>query len=69
MNPSVALALTNLSEEKATLEREVRELRQKLQYSRTTIFDLRLSQRALLAHIQKPWYKKLKPWAHLRASR
>ena len=69
MNPSVATALSNLTEEKEALQKEVRELKQKLQHSRTAVFDLRLSQRNLLAHIQTPWYKRLKPLARLRASR
>jgi cell division septum initiation protein DivIVA len=47
MSPQLAHAIVNLNTENVALKEEVRELKQKLQHHRTTIFDLRLVQRDL----------------------
>lgn len=45
MNPSVLIAINNLQKEKENLEKEVAKLKRKLQFSSTTINDLRYAKR------------------------
>jgi len=53
MLPSIKLLIQNLHDEKSKLERENRELKQRLGYSHTTINDLRYSKKQLIKQLEQ----------------
>jgi len=53
MLPSIKLLVQNLHEEKTKLEKENRELKQKLQYRHTEINDLRYTKKQLMRQLEQ----------------